>query len=131
MQCTEVGCRTDLIESRTDVIDAGNDRGEAGYHILAVQADNEDGSGNDDQICHKKGVDRAHDLMLDALSVHFMHAHQTRMNQRHHFLLYALEQQQDARAFHAAAGRTGTRADEHQQHKQQLAECRPLVKVHG
>ena len=33
VQCTEVGCRTDLIESRTDVIDAGNDRGEAGYHI--------------------------------------------------------------------------------------------------
>ena len=28
VQCTEVGCRTDLIESRTDVIDAGNDRGE-------------------------------------------------------------------------------------------------------
>ena len=56
VQRTEVGCRTDLIESRTDVIDAGNNRGEAGYHILTVQTDNKDGNGNDDQICHKKGV---------------------------------------------------------------------------
>ena len=56
--------------------------------ILTVQADNEDGSGNDDQICHKKGVDRAHDLMLDALSVHFMHAHQTRTVSYTHLDVY-------------------------------------------
>ena len=131
MQSAEVGCRTDLIQSRSDVVDAGNDRSEIRHHILAVQADNERRNRDHDQIRHEKGVDRAHDLMLDALTVHFVHAHQTRMNQRHHFLLHTLEQQQDARAFHAAAGRTGTRADEHQQHDQQLAERRPLVEIHG
>ena len=69
--------------------------------------------------------------MRDALAVHLVDAHETRMDEAHQLLLDALSEQQDARAFHAAAGRTGTRADEHQQHKQQLAECRPLVKVHG
>ena len=69
--------------------------------------------------------------MRDALAVHLVDAHETRMDEAHHLFLDALSEQQDARAFYAAAGRTGARADEHQQHEQGAAERRPPVEIHG
>ena len=77
----EVAGRAAQRKTRADVVERGRDRGEAGHEILTVQRYNEQREDEDERIGNDEHIDRAHDLMRDALAVHLVDAHQTRVDE--------------------------------------------------
>ena len=119
------------LQTGTDVVEAGQHRGDVGGGGKTVQRDEDDADDDNDHISGQVGIGVIQNLFIYHLVVVSHHLDFPGMDDLADIAAEALEQKQHPHAFDAAAGGSRAGADDHQHQEDGLGKAGPEVKVGG
>ena len=120
-----------LLQAGTDVADAGHNGGEGGSEGEVIQGHHQHGGKGDEHIGAQEDHDAVEHFLIHHPAVQLDHTHRAGVKDLSDLPAHTFEQQEDAGAFHTAAGGAGAGAAQHEDHQQGSGELRPQVKIHA
>lgn len=126
----EIPGRTNDSETGSDIVEGGSNCRKAGYQILSIKADDEEGDHEDHKVGDEVDIGGTQYVMLNGFAIHFDLFDALGMDIGNDLLDEGLEEDHDPGDFETTTGGTGTGADEHQSDQDHFRYAVPFVEVH-